>query len=85
MTTSESYGFKLRNIVALYRSRDCTLPNEHSSLPYVTVNLPINRKLRNALMNCEGVLSNLYNTIQDHYLTSIETKSLTRPNNSQYN
>ncbi|RYV01651.1 hypothetical protein SOPP22_14890 [Shewanella sp. OPT22] len=74
----ESYGFKLRSIAERYRSRDCTLPNEHSSLAYVTVNLPINRKLKNTLMNGESVLSNLYDTIQDHYLTAIETKSLTR-------
>ena len=74
----ETYGFKLRAMNERYKSRHCNLPEEHSSLVYVTINLPINRKLKDALLNGESVLSNLYDKVQDHFLTAIETKSLTR-------
>ncbi len=74
----EMYGFKLRSISERYESRQCTLPDDHSSLAYVTVNLPINRKLKQTLLNGSSLLNNLYDTIQDYYLTAIEAKSLTR-------
>ena len=74
----ETYGFKLRAISERYKSRHCSLPQSLNSLAYVTVNLPINRKLKQSLLNGEHVLSNLFDTIQDHYLTAIEAKSITR-------
>ena len=74
----ETYGFKLRSIAERYKSRHCKLQENLNSLAYVTINLPINRKLKQNLLSGEIVLSNLFDTIQDHYLTAIESKSITR-------
>ncbi|MCL1051853.1 DUF3083 family protein [Shewanella abyssi] len=75
----ESYGYKLRSISDRYKARSCPLPEGHGSLCYVTVKLPLSRKLKQALLP-EGAndFTPLYQTLEDAFLLATSAKQLKR-------
>ncbi|MBE8168592.1 MAG: DUF3083 family protein [Shewanella sp.] len=74
----EQYGYKLRAIDDRYKSRNHPLPQEHSSLAYVTVDFPLTRKIKSELVTSTGNYSDLYKTIEDAFLIAATANSLTR-------
>ncbi|NMH66100.1 DUF3083 family protein [Shewanella salipaludis] len=75
----ETYGYKLRAIDKRYQARGCQLPQEHSALNYVTVSLPLSRKLKQRILP-EGMtdFTPLYQYLEDKFLSAASTKQLSR-------
>ncbi|MEC4725053.1 DUF3083 family protein [Shewanella sp. D64] len=73
----ESYGYKLRSISDRYEARLCPLPTEHGSLCYVTVKLPLSRKLKQAFLP-EGAsdYTPLYQKLEDAFIQATSAKQL---------
>ncbi|WP_299793180.1 DUF3083 family protein [uncultured Shewanella sp.] len=75
----ESYGYKLRSISDRYRARECSLPQGHGSLCYVTVKLPISRKLKQALLPSHtDDFTPLYKKLEDTFIQAASAKQLNR-------
>ncbi|WOT04472.1 DUF3083 family protein [Shewanella youngdeokensis] len=75
----ETYGYKLRSISDRYKARSCPLPDDHGSLCYVTVKLPLSRKLKQAILPEQSDdFSPLYKKIQDAFVQATLAKKLHR-------
>jgi hypothetical protein len=75
----ETYGFKLRAINARYKARQCPLPEDHSALSYVTVSLPLSRKLKQSLLTEQGQdFGALYQQLEDKFVSATAARQLTR-------
>ncbi|MCH1930702.1 DUF3083 family protein [Shewanella sp. A25] len=75
----ETYGYKLRAIVPRYKSRQCELPDNVSSLTYVTASLPLSRKLKQKwLKELATDFTPLYQHLEECFLTAADNKQLTR-------
>ncbi|ABZ77885.1 conserved hypothetical protein [Shewanella halifaxensis HAW-EB4] len=73
----ESYGYKLRSISDRYRSRQCPLPEGHGSLCYVTVKLPLSRKLKLAILpEHTNDFTPLYQKLEDAFVQAASAKQL---------
>ncbi|MBW8185830.1 DUF3083 family protein [Shewanella nanhaiensis] len=73
----ESYGFKLRAIGPRYKARNCPLPEEHSSLSYVTVKLPLGRRLKQSILpEHTNDFTPLYQKLEDAFLQATSAKQL---------
>ena len=73
----ESYGYKLRSISDRYTARDCPLPEGHGSLCYVTVKLPLSRKLKQAFLPEQATdFSPLYQKLEDAFVQATSAKQL---------
>lgn len=73
----ESYGYKLRSISNRYQARECPLPEGHGSLCYVTVKLPLGRKLKNALLAADtDDFTPLYQKLEDSFIAATKAKQL---------
>ncbi|WP_076410461.1 DUF3083 family protein [Shewanella sp. UCD-KL12] len=75
----ESYGYKLRSISERYRARTCQLPEGHGSLCYVTVKLPLSRKLKQGLLpeNTDD-FTPMYQKLEDAFIQAASAKQLNR-------
>jgi len=75
----ESYGYKLRSISDRYKARNCPLPEGHGSLCYVTVNLSLSRKLKQALLPAHtNDFTPLYQKLEDAFIQATSAKQLKR-------
>ena len=75
----ETYGYKLRAIAPRYKARKCDLPENVSSLTYVTVSLPLSRKLKQGLLPESATdFSPLYQHLEDNFIKAATNKQLTR-------
>ncbi|MGS0694888.1 DUF3083 family protein [Shewanella sp. 0m-4] len=75
----ESYGYKLRSISDRYRARQCPLPEDHGSLCYVTVKLPLSRKLKQAILpEPSNDFTPLYQKLEDVFIQAASAKQLKR-------
>lgn len=75
----ETYGYKLRAIAPRYKARKCELPDNISSLTYVTVSLPLSRKLKQGLLPESATdFTPLYQHLEDCFLNAARQKQLTR-------
>ncbi|RTR25578.1 DUF3083 family protein [Shewanella atlantica] len=75
----ESYGYKLRSISDRYRARQCPLPEGHGSLCYVTVKLPLSRKLKQALLPTHtDDFTPLYKKLEDTFIQAAAGNKLNR-------
>ncbi|MCL1129638.1 DUF3083 family protein [Shewanella sairae] len=73
----ESYGYKLRSISNRYQARECPLPEGHGSLCYVTVKLPLSRKLKNALLPADtNDFTPLYQKLEEGFVEATAGKQL---------
>jgi len=75
----ETYGYKLRAIGPRYKARKCELPENVSSLTYVTVSLPLSRKLKQGLLPDSATdFTPLYQHLEDCFLKASANRQLTR-------
>ncbi|WP_413473139.1 DUF3083 family protein [Shewanella baltica] len=75
----ETYGYKLRAIGPRYKARKCELPENVSSLTYVTVSLPLSRKLKKGLLPDSATdFTPLYQHLEDCFLKAAANRQLTR-------
>ena len=75
----ETYGYKLRAIGPRYKARKCELPENVSSLTYVTVSLPLSRKLNQGLLPDSATdFTPLYQHLEDCFLKAAANRQLTR-------
>lgn len=76
----ESYGYKLRAIKDRYTARECPLPENHSSLSYVTIKVPLSRKLKQALISTDNPhdYALLYQTLEHAFVEAMTAKQLNR-------
>ena len=75
----ESYGYKLRGLYPRYRARQCTLPDEHSEITYVTVTLPLTRAIKQQLLsNDASDFGALYQQLQQKFASACAGKKLDR-------
>ncbi|MCE9782118.1 DUF3083 family protein [Shewanella algae] len=76
----KTYGYKLRDIYQRYKSRKCKLPEDHSSLAYVTVSLPLSRRLKQSVLEEEHTedFSPLYQFLEDKFRSAAAGKQLHR-------
>ncbi|SUI73668.1 DUF3083 family protein [Shewanella morhuae] len=75
----ETYGYKLRAIEPRYKARKCELPENVSSLTYVTVSLPLSRRLKQGLLPDSATdFTPLYQHLEDSFLKAAAGKQLTR-------
>ncbi|MGL5048603.1 MAG: DUF3083 family protein [Shewanella sp.] len=75
----ETYGYKLRAIGPRYKARKCELPENVSSLTYVTVSLPLSRKLKQGLLPDSATdFTPLYQHLEDCFLKAAANRQLTR-------
>jgi len=74
-----TYGYKLRSISNRYAARSCPVPEGHGSLCYVTVKLPLSRKLKQATL-AEGAddFTPLYQKLEDAFVQATAAKKLNR-------
>ena len=75
----ETHSYKLRSISHRYKARSCALPEDHSSLSYVTVNLPLSRKLKQAtLQEHTNDFTPLYQKLEEAFIKATSAKQLNR-------
>lgn len=75
----ESYGYKLRGLYPRYRARQCTLPDEHSEITYVTVTLPLTRAIKQQLLSSDASdFALLYQQLQQKFVSACAGKKLDR-------
>lgn len=77
----ESYGFKLRGLAERYGKRQLTLPAEHNAMTYVTLSLPLTRKVKMHLLPqiaADQGYAPLYQTIEAAFLEVMAKQQLTR-------
>ena len=75
--SKESYGYKLRSISDRYKARKCPLPEGHGSLCYVTVKLPLSRKLKQAILpEHTNDFTPLYQKLEDTFIQATSAKQL---------
>lgn len=75
----QSYGYKLRGLYARYRARQCDMPENHSAISYVTVNLPLTRQLKQRyLQSGSQQFGPLYKALENAFLQASEDKGLFR-------
>lgn len=75
----ETYGYKLRSIDRRYKARNCPLPEEHGSICYVTVKLPLSRKLKQEILpEHTHDFTPLYQKLEDAFVQAASTKQLKR-------
>lgn len=75
----ETYGYKLRSISHRYKARECPLPEDHGSLCYVTVKLPLSRKLKQAILpEHTNDFTPLYQKLEDAFVQAASAKKLNR-------
>ena len=74
--STETYGYKLRNIYMRYKSRGCELPSDYTSTAHVKVTLPLSRQLKQRILqNGEGYQA-LYQYLEDNLLTAVNQRHL---------
>ncbi|ALS98049.1 DUF3083 family protein [Lacimicrobium alkaliphilum] len=75
----ETYGYKLRGLYPRYRARQCDMPENHSAISYVTVNLPLTRQLKQRYLKPGDTdFSPLYEALEKAFLQASEDKNLFR-------
>ncbi|QSX35908.1 DUF3083 family protein [Shewanella sedimentimangrovi] len=77
----KTYGYKLRGLPQRYKARQCQLPDDVSALSYVTVTLPLGRRLKQKLLGAEmthGDYSALYQQLQDRFHSAVTTGAFSR-------
>lgn len=73
----ESYGYKLRGLYPRYKARQCTLPDEHSEITYVTVTLPLTRQLKQHFLTADATdFSLLYQQLEQRFTAACAGKKL---------
>ncbi len=75
----ETYGYKLRAVDSRYKRRECNLPESVSALNYVTVSLPMGRRIKKQLA-AENATSfgEKYQRVADHFIKATSDNKLHR-------
>ncbi|GIU54024.1 MULTISPECIES: DUF3083 family protein [Shewanella] len=75
----ETYGYKLRAVDSRYKRRECDLPESVSALNYVTVSLPMGRRIKQQLA-AENATSfgEKYQRVADHFVKATAANKLNR-------
>ncbi|MCO7188520.1 MULTISPECIES: DUF3083 family protein [unclassified Pseudoalteromonas] len=75
----ESYGYKLRSLYPRYQARNCTLPEQHSEMSYVSFSIPITRAIKTEYQSQmrPGDYTQFYRSIEDSFLTLCDQLQLT--------
>ncbi|AZQ10260.1 MULTISPECIES: DUF3083 family protein [Shewanella] len=75
----KTYGFKLRGIAQRYKARKCELPEDVSSLSYVTVTLPLGRRLKQRLGGDNNAnYGAMYQKLQDSFHKAVNEHGFKR-------
>lgn len=75
----ETYGYKLRKVDNRYKRRECNLPENISALNYVTVNLPVGRRIKNQLLASNSTdFSENYQNVADKFIAATKARQLLR-------
>lgn len=74
----ETYAYKLRSLYARYEKRHCNLPEPRQELNYVTVNLPLSRRLKQQLGLHDHDFGALYQRMQDAFFAACEAQQVQR-------
>lgn len=73
----ETYAYKLRALYPRYQARKCDMPEKHSEITYVTVTLPLTRRLKHNLKVSHNT-ADLYQSLQDSFSNACKGKELNR-------
>ncbi|MCL1143907.1 DUF3083 family protein [Shewanella gaetbuli] len=75
----ETYGYKLRAVDNRYKRRECNLPEDVSALNYVTVSLPIGRRIKKQLLaeNTTNFAPS-YQHVADKFIAATKERQLFR-------
>ncbi|KZN59708.1 DUF3083 family protein [Pseudoalteromonas luteoviolacea] len=67
----ETYGYKLRSLYPRYQARNCTLPEAHSEITYVSFSIPITRAIKTEYQHLlrPGDYASFYQSVEDKLLT----------------
>lgn len=74
----ETYAYKLRSLYARYEKRHCELPEPRQELNYITVNLPLSRRLKQNLKLHNHEYGELYERMQASFFKACEAHGLKR-------
>ncbi|MCL1113548.1 MULTISPECIES: DUF3083 family protein [Shewanella] len=75
----ETYGYKLRAVDSRYQRRHCQLPENVSTLNYVTINIPVDRRIKKQLLANDTVdFGSVYQTVYDKFIQATKSKQLSR-------
>lgn len=74
----ETYAFKLRSLYTRYEKRHCNLPRPRQELNYVTVTLPVSRRLKQDLQLAGHDYGAMYQRMADIFFAACESEQLTR-------
>ncbi|MCT8986020.1 DUF3083 family protein [Shewanella phaeophyticola] len=75
----ETYGYKLRAVDSRYHRRQCELPENVSTLNYVTINIPIDRRIKKQLLADDNVdFDSIYQNVYDKFVDATKSKQLKR-------
>ncbi|WP_144206617.1 DUF3083 family protein [Shewanella donghaensis] len=75
----ETYGYKLRAVDNRYKRRECNLPETVSALNYVTVSLPMGRRIKKQLMSENTTqFGDKYQSVADSFINAAHANKLTR-------
>tara|TARA_R110001583_G_scaffold1184_1_gene9935 strand:- start:3756 stop:4823 length:1068 start_codon:yes stop_codon:yes gene_type:complete len=75
----ETYGYKLRAVDSRYHRRHCELPENVSTLNYVTINIPVDRRIKKQLLaNDTTDFASVYQKVCDKFIEATKSKQLNR-------
>ncbi|WP_440056018.1 DUF3083 family protein [Pseudoalteromonas sp. T1lg65] len=74
----ESYGYKLRALYPRYQARNCSLPESHSEMTYVTFSVPVSRNFKTEYQSLlrPSDYGQFYRLIEDKFLSACSNKQL---------
>lgn len=76
--SKETYAYKLRSLYARYEKRNCDLPQPRQELNYVTVSLPLTRRLKQQLRLQGHDYGKMYERMQSLFFDACEQASISR-------
>ncbi|NKF51748.1 DUF3083 family protein [Shewanella sp. WXL01] len=75
----ETYAYKLRKLNSRYQRRECQLPESVSSLNYVMITLPVDRKIKRQFVTDNVTDYNeSYQLVSDKFVEAAKSKQLNR-------
>ncbi|GAA0791847.1 MULTISPECIES: DUF3083 family protein [Pseudomonadati] len=75
----ETYGYKLRAVDNRYKRRECNLPEDVSTLNYVTVSIPVGRRIKKQLLSENTTnFGPSYQNVADKFIAATKERQLLR-------
>lgn len=74
----ETYAYKLRSLYSRYEKRGCDLPEPRQELNYITVTLPLSRRLKQHLKLHDHDYGKMYEQIQTSFFNACEANDIKR-------